>query len=353
MINVPRWLTLGLVTSFALFAIVFGLVVVVSKPEVVQPAIGLALFATAFTMCVFAPQNAAPSHRRAGFIAIVGLLLPVLGSAALNPSTDSFSNGAWYVSGVVCLVVELLLRHRQRLAWLVLAGLVVQTLVWAGPWGLLHFGIIATILMVAVVTVSAWAIGVTGAEISRHVESERQAATWRAAQEAFHAERQVRLGTTALVAAPMLRAISDKRGRLSAEDRAECRLLEQTIRDEIRGRQLLSREIREQVMLHRRRGAVVQVNDDGGLDDLDPVDLERLLGQVAAAITGLTSDRIIIRTAPADSPTAITVAAMSVDPVAVALGLDGEDDQVDLWLELPRAVAPESTLHDAVSITTP
>lgn len=346
MINVPRWLTLGLVVSFALFAIVFGLVVVVSRPETAETALGLALFATAFVVGLSARQAAISSNRRAGFITLVGLLLPVLGSAALNPTTDSFSNGAWYVSAVVCLVVELLLSQRQRLAWLVLAGIVVHTLVWAGPWGLLRFGILATILMVGVVTVSAWAIGVTGTEIERHAEAERRASTWRAAHDAFHTERQVRLGNTALVAAPMLRTISDQHGRLTAEDRAECRLLEQTIRDEIRGRQLLSRATREQIALHRRRGAVVQVNDDGGLDDLDPDDLERLLTQVAAAITGLTSDRLIIRTAPSDSPIAITVAAMSVDPVAVALGLDGEDDQIDLWLELPRPVRADTTFHN-------
>jgi hypothetical protein len=346
MIAVPRWLTLGLTLSFALFAVVFGLVVLVSRPDTLWTAAGLALFAAAVAASLRLPQAAISSHRRAGFIAIVGLLLPVLGSAALNPITDSFSNGAWYISAVVCLVVQLLLHHRQRLAWVVLAGLVAETIVWAGPWGLLHFGVLATILMIAVVTVSAWAIDVTGTEVSRHAESERQASTWRAAQDAFRSERQVRLGNTALVAAPMLRAIAEQHGRLTASDRAECRLLEQTIRDEIRGRQLLTRAIREQVMLHRRRGAVVQVNDDGGLDDLESADLERLLAQLAEAITGLTSDRIIIRTAQADSPVAITVAAMSVDPMAAALGLDDDDDTVDLWLELPRASPVEEDQAD-------
>lgn len=337
MMNVPRWLTRGLVLSFALFAFAFGLVVLLSRAQTLWTAAGLALFAASFVACVSMPEASVPSHRRAGVIAIAGLLLPVLGTAALDPVRDSFSNGAWYVSAAVSLVVQLLLHHRPRLAWVILAGLIAQTLVWAGPWGLLHFGILATILMIAVVTVSAWAIGVTGAEISRHAESEREAATWHAAQDAFHSERQVRLGTTALVAAPMLRTIVEQHGRLSATDRAESRLLEQTIRDEIRGRRLLNRATREEVLLQRRRGAFVQVNDDGGLDDLDPARVERLLDQVAEAIHGLTSDRIVIRTAASDSPTAITVVAMSADPVASALGLDDEDEQVDLWLELPRA----------------
>ena len=86
----------------------------------------------------------------------------------------------------------------------------------------------------------------------------------------------------------------------------------------------------------RQRGASVQVNDDGGVDDIDPTALNRLLNQVAHAITDLPSDRVIIRTAPADSPKALSVVAMSTDPIAAALGMDDGDEQVDLWLELDR-----------------
>jgi hypothetical protein len=83
---------------------------------------------------------------------------------------------------------------------------------------------------------------------------------------------------------------------------------------------------------------MVQVNDDGGVDELDPAELEPLLAQVAEALRTLRSDRIIIRTAPRDSATAVTVVAMSSDPVAAALGVEDGDDRVDLWLELERPV---------------
>jgi hypothetical protein len=46
-----------------------------------------------------------------------------------------------------------------------------------------------------------------------------------------------------------------------------------------------------------------------------------MLRAVANALNGLTSDRIIIRTLPADSPRAISVVATTIDPVAAALGL--------------------------------
>jgi hypothetical protein len=336
MMSIPRWLTLGLICAFAAFTFLFGLVVLVTRSHPLWTALGIALFGAAFVVSVFSHRTGRRSWRRAASVTVIGLLIPVIGSVALDPATDSFSTGAWYVSGVVCIVVQLLLHHRLKLATLVLTGLVAQTLLWAGPTGLVRFGILATLLVIGVVAVSAWAIGVTGAEIERFSAAERQALTWRAAQDAYHSERQVRLANTALVAAPMLRRIIESDGPLAAADRMECRLLEQTIRDEIRGRRLLNRAVREQVMALRRRGAVVQVNDDGGVDEIDSAALDRLLNRVAEAITDLPSDRVIIRTAPADSDKALSVVAMSTDPIAVALGLDDGDDQVDLWLELDR-----------------
>jgi hypothetical protein len=181
------------------------------------------------------------------------------------------------------------------------------------------------------------AVARTEHHLSSFSDAEREALEWEAAQGAYHAERQVRLATTARLASAMLHRIAAASGGLTDEDRFECRVLEQTIRDEIRGRRLLNDAVREQVVAHRRRGALVQVNDDGGIDDLPEALLEPMLARIAEAIAGLESDRIIIRTAPRDSDKAVTVVAMSADPVAAALGVgDDEDEQVDLWLELDR-----------------
>jgi hypothetical protein len=335
---IPRRLTLGLVLAFAVFTFGFGLVVLVMKPNTLWTAIGLALFAVAFIACGPALRTGSVPPHRAVLATVLAVAVPVFGSLALDPVTESFSSGAWYVSGVVCIAVELLLSRRILLPWIAIGALVAITLVWSGPSGLVRFGIFAALLFVGVVTLSAWAIRMTAAELSSYSDAAREAASWRAAQDAYHSERQVRLATTALVAAPMLRRVVEADGHLTEEERAECRLLEQTIRDEIRGRRLLNRAMREQVMAQRRRGAIVQVNDDGGLDDIAPRMLEPLLTQVADAIAELSSDRIIIRTAPIDSPKALTVVAMSTDPIAAALGLDDGEDHVDLWLELDRPV---------------
>jgi len=53
----------------------------------------------------------------------------------------------------------------------------------------------------------------------------------------------------------------------------------------------------------------------------------------------------IVRTVPRSSKTAVTVVGlrMSDDGAANALGAESEDDEVDLWLEIPRPVAVASS----------
>jgi hypothetical protein len=233
----------------------------------------------------------------------------------------------------------LLWRRRAVAAWVLLAGLVLHTCSWGGFDALNGFGVVAAALLIAVMAAGGWAVARTEHHLNSFSVAERETLEWDAAQEAYQAERQVRLATTARLASDMLHRIATATEGLTDEDRFECRVLEQTIRDEIRGRKLLNDAMREQVVAHRRRGALVQVNDDGGIDDIPIQLLEPMLAQVVAAIAHLRSDRIIIRTAARDSDKAVTVVAMSADPVAAALGVDDDgEEQVDLWLELDRPV---------------
>jgi hypothetical protein len=178
----------------------------------------------------------------------------------------------------------------------------------------------------------------------RFAHAEREATDWQAAQEAHVYERQFRLGQTNAMALGMLRQIEESRGDLSEEQRDECLHLEGAIRDEIRGRKLLNDAVREEVMSARRRGATVMLLDEGGIDDLADHELERVLNRLALAIHETSADKVIARTVPEGSDVAVTVVGLrtSDDGEAVALGLDAlEDDEVDLWLEIPRVpVAP-------------
>jgi hypothetical protein len=120
----------------------------------------------------------------------------------------------------------------------------------------------------------------------------------------------------------------------------ECLHLEGAIRDEIRGRKLLNDAVRAEVMSARRRGATVSLIDEGGIDDLSDADLERVLNKLAAALASTDADRVIARTVPEGSDVAVTVVGLRTvgDGSASALGQESaEEDEVDLWLEIPRA----------------
>lgn len=336
MIIVPRWLSGGIASAIAAYTAAYAILWIATGRSPLTNLVGLGFFALGFALGIVRTGRA--SVPTTLVILGSGVVLPILGSIGLDPVLDSYSSGAWYVSGVACLVVVLLWRHRAAAAWVLLAWLLVHTYAWGGFDALNGFGVIASSLLVAVMAAGGWAVARTEHHLSSFSVAEREALEWEAAQAAYHVERQVRLATTARLASGMLHRIATATDGLTDADRFECRLLEQTIRDEIRGRRLLNDAVREQVIAHRRRGAVVQVNDDGGIDDVPLEDIEPMLERIAAALTGLTSDRIIIRTAPRDSDKAVTVVAMSSDPVATALGVDDGDEQVDLWLELDRPV---------------
>ena len=146
---------------------------------------------------------------------------------------------------------------------------------------------------------------------------------------------------TSSMALSMLRQIQQSNGELTDEQREECLHLEGAIRDEIRGRKLLNDAVREQVMTARRRGATVTLLDEGGIDDLTDGDLDRVLTALAEAIKSTDADKVIARTVPEGSAIAITVVGLRTadDGSASALGQAAlEEDEVDLWLEIPRAV---------------
>jgi hypothetical protein len=265
----------------------------------------------------------------------LSLSMALLVSSTLDPTKD-VGYGTWYIAAVGTLLTITAVRRHTGLAWFGVGLLTAQTVLWAGPLSVTRFGVLGDLVWVAIAHVFSRALARATIDVRQFARAEREAVEWQAAQDAHHFERQVRLTQTARLALPMLRHIARVDGELDDADRHECRVLEETIRDEIRGRRLLNDAMREQVIAARRRGAFVQVLDDGGLDDLEQEALEPLLDQVAEAISRVRSDRLIIRTAPRGSRKAVTVVGISTDPTAAALGLEDEDETVDLWLELDR-----------------
>ena len=179
------------------------------------------------------------------------------------------------------------------------------------PGAIIALGLFGSVVWVGI----SHAISRSLANTTRHARqfalAEREAAAWQAAQEAHLFERQFRLRQTSRMALPMLRQIVSSGGDLTEAQRRECVHLEGAIRDEIRGRKLLNDNVRQQVMAARRRGTTVILLDEGGIDDLPEAELERILNRLAFVIRDTATDKLIARTVPEGSDTAVTVVGLS------------------------------------------
>ena len=336
MITVPRGLILGLAALFSAYHIVLGVyalgVPVSATPTIV--ALALSAIATVISLWPTSPI------RMPIWLVLLNLAVsaavPLLVASQLDGSADH-GYATWYVAAIGTLMTITATRKRPLMAWLGVGFLVVHTIVWANPGVLGSMGVIGSVVWVAIAVLISHALAKADRDARQFALAEREATQWQAAQEAHVFEWQVRLAQTNRLAAPMLHRIVERGGELTEPQRQECRYLEAAIRDEIRGRRLLNDAVRDQVMAARRRGAFVTLLDEGDIDDIDGQELEAVLETLATAIGSTTADTIIARTAADGSGIAVTIVGLrSADQSVSALGGDSPDDEVDLWLEIPR-----------------
>jgi hypothetical protein len=340
-ITVPRYLFLGLGALFSAYHVFLSLTSLGIPRSPWPSLLAMLLFVVATVLSLWPTSPTRMPVWLASFCLAVAIAMPVLVTSQLDQSVNN-GYATWYVAAVGTLMTIVAVRRQSLFAWAGVAFLAVQTVVWAGADALASLGVIGSVLWVGIALVITVAVARSGRDALQFARAEREATEWQAAQEAHVSERQARLRQTYRVAAPMLGEIVRMHGDLTESERLECRYLEGAIRDEIRGRRLLNDEVRNEVMSARRRGIVVSLLDEGGIDDLEDAALDQVHRRLADAIRGTRTDRLIVRTVPRSSKTAITVVGLSMadDGNANALGADTTDDEVDLWLEIPRPGVP-------------
>ena len=337
-IGVPGRLIRGVAALFSLYLVVLGVATLDRPADKVAVIIALVLYAAATTISLLPIGRSRMPIWMAAFNAGVVIVITLAVTANLQPNPVGGNGYAtWYVGAAGALITITATRGRVGFAWAGSAALAVLTVAWAGLGSLVSVGVIGSVAWVAIAQLIGSGMARASKDAQRFVLAEREATQWQAAQEAHVHERQFRLGQTSSMALDMLRQIESSGGDLTPEQRQECLHLEGAIRDEIRGRRLLSDAVRHEVMVARRRGTAVTLLDEGGIDDLTDDQLERVHSRLATAIAGSTADRVIARTVPDDSEVAVTVVGLhsTDDAAAAALGHEG-DDEVDLWLEIPR-----------------
>ena len=344
-VSLPAGIAIGLAALFSVFHLVLAVASFASVSDVGPVVACMALYAAASGVAIFLPGRVLPVWA-ACFALATALVMPVIAAPVVDLSDNNSDATTWWVAAVGTLMVVLVVRGRRAFAWVGVGFLTLFVVAWAGPGAFGGLGVVGDLTWVAIATGFAVAMGRATRATRDFVRAEQETVDWQAAQDAHVFERQFRLSQTTRMALPMLQQIIECGGDLTDDERAECLHLEQAIRDEIRGRSLLSDDVRDEVMRLRRRGATVQLHDDGGLDDLEVDDLRRVHAQVADALRrARDADNVIVRTAGEGSDSAVTIVGLRLDTAAsesaaLGAGLDDEDgdedDSVVLWLEIPR-----------------
>jgi hypothetical protein len=361
-VKLPRWLPIGLAAVFSLYHLLLA-AVSLDVPKSASPiVVCMVLYAVATALALYPDRKHGLTMPvwLASLCLAVAVILPLGVASQLDPHREGGTGYAtWYVAAVGTLMVIVSTRRRHGFAWFGVAFLVVHTVVWSGDFAdLASFGVVGSVSWVGI----SHALQATLARASRDtrefIRAEQEAADWQAAQEAHVNERQFRLLQTGRTARPMLQRIVATGGDLTPAERQECLNLEGAIRDEIRGRRLLSDDVRHEVMAARRRGTIVSLLDEGGIDDLEDDELNRVHAELAAAIRDASADRLIIRTVAPGGEFAVTVVGLSSEDLqSSALGSsnasdddfdddedDDDEDEVSLWLQIPRSSVPY--VHD-------
>ncbi|GAB3616087.1 hypothetical protein GCM10027416_06440 [Okibacterium endophyticum] len=332
MIPLNRYTIVALAALFSVYHTVRG-VLTLDRADSPWPSVVAIVVYLVATGCALWPVSPTKVPLWVGVVGLVAsIAVPLLVTSQLDPAVNN-GYATWHVASVGTLLTILAVRGHALLAWVGVGFLLIQTIVWGGPIVSVEVGVTGSVMWVAVANVLTRSLARLAKDADQLADAERRAAQWQASQHAHENERRIRLAQTSRLAQPMLRKIVLEGGELGEAERSEARVLEASLRDEIRGRELLNDDVRASVLAARRRGATVSLLDEGTIDDLDQADRDRVLGTVAQSIAESTAERLIVRTAPADGAVAVTVVGLTPSTDAAEPG-----DTVTLWLEIPRSV---------------
>lgn len=293
MVRVPRWLV-SLITILLLLNPALTALIGFYRYEnnFLVAAIALGLYVALGLISILYYKGLRIPYPLALLNLIVAAFLPPLVNLSLDESARG-SQATWYVSGVATLMAIVAVRQHKIIAWLGSAILLIQVFSWGGIDYLFQSGLAGALGLV--VAAHALAVGLerSAREQENYLEMAKTNEAESAVDTAIRDERSRRLTQTLQGALPTLEKISS--GELSESIKVQARLLEAELRDEIRGRLLVSPELRSAVRNARGRGVEVVLLDEGGLDSSTEQERELLRSRLVTELDKIQSGRVTIR----------------------------------------------------------
>ena len=205
------------------------------------------------------------------------------------------SIGAWVVMGTALVLTATAVRQQARLALFGLAGLIVVLIVEYGQGAIATAGLAGALVFVLAGFGVSRGIARATKESERFRAKEIQSRTKIAELEAASRERQQQLSQVLGTAVPLLSVIKDSQGPLDDELRQSAKLVEATLRDNLRGRELLNRAMSNEVQRLRHIGVEVLILDEGGTQSLSVQERDQLLNKAVEALQVVTRGKVTIR----------------------------------------------------------
>ena len=322
MIRVSRFAISLIGIAFGLFHAVLGGYWVSSyiDPGLGWVAVALYVFAVVTTIGLY--RGIRMPRIQAAFNFGVALALPsIVNPLIADGAHNTFAT--WYVGGLGVLLSATAVRQHRAIAWSATGLVTLIVIAWGGVTAIYDSGLIGMILLVAAGQALSLGVERASIDVQRLSDQARIEASAAAATTAQRLERQVRLQQALSASRPILERIVASGGQLLPAERLEARLAEAALRDEIRGRNLINPRVRDAVRLARMRGVEVLLLDEGGLDQAEQDQRERLLADVANAIDGIAAGKVTVRS-PQGEQWMLTLVALSPGSAVP-----------DLWLKLP------------------
>lgn len=222
------------------------------------------------------------------------LALPTL-VIAQRELIDDHTVGAWVVMGTALILTATAVRQQARLALIGIAVLIGVLIVEYGQGAIATAGLAGALVFVLAGLAVSRGIARATRESEKFRAKEIETRTKIAELEAASRERQQQLSQVLGTAVPLLSVIKDFQGPLNEDLRQSAKLVEATLRDNLRGRELLNGTMSREVQRLRNLGVEVLILDEGGTQELSAIERNELLARAIEALQVVTKGRVTIR----------------------------------------------------------
>jgi signal transduction histidine kinase len=300
----------------ALFVLVHGLLAAIDlvphRPMLLAVVAYLAILAAAVALMT---HRGGPFPRRR-----VLLILALCGVGAVLmflylPLNSGAPFAHWHLGAITLILVVLAIRGQTGLAWLGYAALTGLAVGWAVATDQPVLAGVELVSRHAGTLLAGTLFVVNLRRTERTLRVLTRDDTARAADDATTVaaitEREAELARVNALARPTLQRLAGGEP-LSTDERAQCLLVEASLRDAIRGRVLFVEPVISAVTAARQRGVEVTVIDDSA--ETPPAALAALADTVAEVISTVNTGRITIRVLPAGRPDVATLVIDSGTP---------------------------------------